>query len=80
VSGQTPKTIQALESLHHLLEQTLNNPYTLRIVDVQQHPELAEKDHITATPTLIKIWPPPVRRLVGALDQSDRVLRLLNLS
>jgi circadian clock protein KaiB len=80
VSGQSSATVQALESLHRLIEQTLDCPYTLRIVDVQQHPELAEKDQITATPTLIKTWPPPVRRLVGRLDQRDRILRLLNLS
>jgi circadian clock protein KaiB len=80
VSGQSNATIHALESLHHFLEQILNCPYTLRVVDVQHHPELAEKDQITATPTLIKAWPPPVRRLIGALDQKDRVLRLLDLS
>jgi circadian clock protein KaiB len=80
VSGQSKTTIQALESLHHFLEKTLSCPYTLRIVDVQQHPELAEKDQITATPTLIKTWPPPVRRLIGSLDQRDRILRLLELS
>jgi circadian clock protein KaiB len=80
VNGQSKATIQALESLHHLLEQTLNCPYTLKIVDVQQHPEIAEKDQITATPTLIKAWPPPVRRLIGTLDQKDRILRLLDLS
>lgn len=78
INGQTPVTVQALESLHKLLEQTLSSPYTLKIVDVQQHPELAEKDHITATPTLIKTWPPPVRRLVGSLDQVERLRRLLS--
>jgi circadian clock protein KaiB len=80
VSGQSNSTVHALESLHHLLEQILDCPYTLRIVDVQQHPELAEKDQITATPTLIKAWPPPARRLIGTLDQKDRILRLLDLS
>ncbi|MGB8700005.1 MAG: circadian clock KaiB family protein [Thermosynechococcaceae cyanobacterium] len=80
VSGQTQTTIWALESLHRFLDQTLSCPYTLRIVDVQQHPELAEQDHITATPTLIKIWPPPVRRLVGSLDQKPKILRLLDLT
>jgi circadian clock protein KaiB len=80
VNGQSNATIQALESLHQFLEQTLSCPYTLRIVDVQQHPELAEKDQITATPTLIKTWPPPARRLIGSLDQRDRILRLLDLS
>jgi circadian clock protein KaiB len=79
INGQSHTTIQALENLHHFLEQTLSCPYTLRIVDVQLHPELAERDHITAVPTLIKTWPPPIRRLVGRLDQQEKVLRLLNL-
>lgn len=80
VSGRTKATIQALESLHQFLEQTLHCPYTLRIIDVQQHPEIAEQDSITATPTLIKTWPPPVRRIVGTLDRRDRILRLLDLA
>ncbi|MCG9893778.1 MAG: circadian clock KaiB family protein [Thermosynechococcaceae cyanobacterium MS004] len=80
VNGRSSATVQALESLHRFLAQTLDSPYTLRIVDVQQHPELAEKDQITATPTLIKAWPPPVRRLIGTLDQPDRILRLLDLA
>jgi circadian clock protein KaiB len=78
VSGQNNATIDALEHLYQFLEQTLETPYTLRVIDVQQYPELAEEDHITATPTLIKIWPPPVRRLVGGLDQCDRIIKLLS--
>lgn len=80
VRGQTSTTIEALESLHQLLEQTLTCPYTLRVVDVQQHPDLAEQDNVTATPTLIKTWPPPIRRFVGTLDRKDRILKLLDLT
>ncbi|WP_404789930.1 circadian clock KaiB family protein [Altericista sp. CCNU0014] len=80
INGKTKSTIQALESLHQFLEQTLTCPYTLRIVDVRQHPEVAERDGIAATPTLIKTWPPPVRRIVGTLDKRDRILRLLDLA
>jgi circadian clock protein KaiB len=80
VNGTTKNTIQALQSLHQCLEQTLRAPYTLRVVDVQQHPEIAEQDGITATPTLIKTWPPPVRRIVGTLDQPDRILKILDLA
>jgi circadian clock protein KaiB len=80
VNGKTKHTIQALQSLHQCLEETLNAPYTLRVIDVQQHPEMAEQDGITATPTLIKSWPPPVRRIVGTLDQGDRLLKVLDLA
>ena len=80
VRGQSLATVQALEDLHRLLGQMLNCSYTLKIIDVQQHPELAEEDQISATPTLIKTWPPPVRRLIGRLDQEAKILRLLNLN
>ncbi len=80
VSGQSPSTVQALEDLHRLLGQTLSCSYTLKIIDVQQYPELAERDQISATPTLIKTWPLPVRRLIGRLDQESKILRLLSLS
>jgi circadian clock protein KaiB len=80
VNGKTDHTIQALHNLHQFLEQTLTAPYNLRVVDVLQHPEIAEQDNITATPTLIKAWPPPLRRIVGTLDQSDRILRVLDLA
>ncbi len=78
VGGRSQATIQALETVHQFLEKALQQPYTLRIIDVEQHPELAEENLITATPTLVKVWPPPVRKLVGRLVQPERVLSLLD--
>jgi circadian clock protein KaiB len=80
VNGKTKHTIQALKSLHQCLGQTLSAPYTLKVIDVQQHPEIAEQDGVMATPTLIKTWPPPVRRIVGTLAQPDRILKILDLA
>jgi circadian clock protein KaiB len=80
VNGKTKHTIQALKSLHQCLEQILSAPYTLKVIDVQQHPEIAEQDGVMATPTLIKTWPPPVRRIVGTLAQPDRILKILDLA
>lgn len=77
VSGHSAATERTLHSLHQLLEQSLGQPYTLKVIDVSQHPEQAELDQVSATPTLVKAWPRPVRRIVGSLDNIDRLLRIL---
>lgn len=80
VSGNSAATERTLQTLHQLLEQSIGHPYTLKVIDVFKHPEQAEADQISATPTLIKIWPRPVRRIVGELDDVEKILRLLNSS
>jgi circadian clock protein KaiB len=77
VSGYSASTQRILQNLHALLEQSLGCPYTLKVVDIFKHPEQAEADQISATPTLVRIYPRPVRRIVGDLGDADRVLRLL---
>lgn len=77
VSGYSAATQRILQSLHHLLEESLGSPYTLKVIDIYRHPEQAEADQVSATPTLVKVYPRPVRRIVGDLDDVDRVLRLL---
>ncbi|MGB3264106.1 MAG: circadian clock KaiB family protein [Microcoleus sp.] len=80
VSGSNPSTERTLETLHQFLEQCLDRPYTLKVIDVLKHPEQAEADQISATPTLIKIWPKPVRRIVGELNDAEKIVRLLSNS
>ncbi|NEO70158.1 circadian clock KaiB family protein [Moorena sp. SIO3H5] len=77
VSGHSTETEYTLKSLYQLLENHLGHPYTLKIIDVFKHPELAETDHISATPTLLRVWPEPVRRIVGDLNDIDQVLQRL---
>ncbi len=77
VAGHSANTERILQTLHHLLEQSLRHPYTLKVIDVFQHPEQAEADQVSATPTLVKVWPQPRRRLVGDLDNATKVLQLL---
>jgi len=77
VSGHSTATEHTLKSLHQLLETSLPYPYTLKIIDVFKHPEQAEANQISATPTLLRVWPQPVRRLVGDLTNMERVLRIL---
>ena len=80
VSGSNASTERTLETVHQLLEKALHHPYTLKVIDVFKHPEQAEKDQISATPTLIKVWPKPVRRIVGELNDLDKIMRLLSSS
>ena len=77
VSGNNSATERILTSLHQLLENHLRQPYTLKVVDVRKHPELAEINQITATPTLIKLWPEPVRRVVGEIDDPLKLLQVI---
>ncbi len=77
ISGHSLATERTLETLHQLLERSTRYPYTLKVIDVLKHPEQAEADHISATPTLMKVWPEPVRRIVGELNDISTILRLL---
>jgi circadian clock protein KaiB len=77
VSGHNLDTERTLQILHRLLEQSLGHPYTLKVIDIFKHPEQAEANFIAATPTLIRISPQPIKRIVGELDDVERVLKLL---
>lgn len=74
VLGDTPKSQAAIINLRRICENEIPNAYELEIVDVLQHPELAEEDRILATPTLIKKAPPPVHRIIGDMSLTDKVL------
>ena len=77
VSGHNAATERILTNLYQLLEQFLHHPYTLKVIDIFKHPEDAEADQVSATPTLVKAWPQPTRRIVGDLEDVDKILRIL---
>jgi circadian clock protein KaiB len=77
VAGHSAATQQILENLHELLEKYLRHPYTLKVIDVLTNPELAEANQVSATPTLVKVWPHPIRRIVGDLDNVEKILQML---
>lgn len=79
VSGYNAATEKVLQNLHQLLEQSLHQPYTLKVIDVLKHPEQAEADQVSATPTIVKVWPRPMRKIVGQIDDFEQILRLLVL-
>ena len=79
VTGSTPHSARALINIRKICEEHLDGHYDLDIVDMLQHPELAAGDQIIAAPTLIKMSPLPVRRFIGDMSRTDRILLGLDL-
>jgi circadian clock protein KaiB len=78
VSGaDTMATEKMLRVLRNTLESTLSHPYTLHLIDVITHPDEAEANNITATPTLVQVSPPPARRIVGQWPSPQQLRQLL---
>lgn len=77
VSGNSTNTKETLKIIHQLLEENFSSNYKLKVVDISKHPEQAEIHNISATPTLLRIWPQPVRRVVGALEDTQKVLKII---
>ncbi|MEA5510137.1 circadian clock KaiB family protein [Crocosphaera sp. UHCC 0190] len=77
VSGNNASTKHTLKVLHQLLETDLQQPYTLKVIDICKYPELAENNQISATPTLVRVWPKPAKRIVGELTDLTRVLQII---
>jgi len=74
ITGQTPKSMRAIANMHSICEEELAGRYELVIIDVLERPQLAENEKIMATPTLIKELPPPLRRVIGDLSDTETVL------
>jgi len=79
VAGQTPKSLAAFANLKRLCEEHLAGQYTIEVVDLMKHPQLAEGDQIVAIPTLVRRLPEPVRKIIGDLSSTERVLVGLQL-
>lgn len=79
VAGETPKSTQAFESLKRICEEHLEGRYTIDVIDLLKNPMLASGDQIVAIPTLVRHLPPPVKKIIGDLSNTERVLVGLNL-
>ncbi|HTL28988.1 MAG TPA: circadian clock KaiB family protein [Tepidisphaeraceae bacterium] len=79
VTGSTPRSSKAIQNLRALCEEHLQGRYDLEVIDIYQQPVLARGEQIIAAPTLIKKLPAPLRKVVGDLSDSDRVLMGLDL-
>ena len=79
VTGQTPRAQRAIANLRRICDSELAGAYEMVVIDVLERPQLAEDEKILATPTLVKELPPPIRRIIGDLSDSEKVLLGLDL-
>jgi len=79
VAGQTPKSIAAFANLKKLCEEHLAGKYRIEVIDLLVNPQLAKGDQIVAIPTLVRSLPQPIRKIVGDLSKTERVLVGLQL-
>ena len=79
VTGMTPRSTRAVENVRAICEQHLQGRYDLEVIDIYQQPILAKGEQIIAAPTLIKKLPLPLRRVIGDLSNTERVLVGLDL-
>jgi circadian clock protein KaiB len=77
--GQTSRSQYAIRTLRRICENALPDAYELTIIDVLEQPALAEENKIIATPTLIKEWPLPVRRVLGDLSDQEKLMEALGI-
>lgn len=79
VAGQSPKCVAALENLRRFCEQYMAGRYEIEVVDLLENPRLARDHQIVAIPTLVRRLPEPLRRIIGTLGDTERVLVGLDL-
>lgn len=74
VNGYTSHSRRAIENLRQICERDLREMYEVEVIDILEHPQLAENEKIIATPTLVKKLPEPVRKIIGDLSSREKVL------
>jgi circadian clock protein KaiB len=74
VAGQSLNSVHAIANIKKICEENLLGRYTLEVIDLYQQPQLAKGEQIVAVPTLIKKLPPPLRRIIGDMSNTERVL------
>jgi circadian clock protein KaiB len=79
VAGMTTKSKRAIQSIRQICEEYLKDRYDLEVIDVFRHPVLAKGEQIIATPTLLKKLPFPLRRFIGDMSETERILVGLDL-
>ena len=79
VAGQTPKSVLAFTNLKQICEDHLQGRYEIEIIDLLENPQLARGDQILAVPTLVRRLPEPIKKIIGDLSNTERVLVGLDL-
>jgi circadian clock protein KaiB len=80
VTGTTPRSARAIQNLRTICESYLSGRYDLEVIDIYQHPEHVKAEQIVVTPTLVKQFPLPLRKLIGDLSDTERVLDALDIA
>jgi circadian clock protein KaiB len=80
VAGKTPRSLTAIENLKRICEEYLKGQYRIEVIDLLEKPQLARGDQILAIPTLVRKLPMPIRKIIGDLSNTERVLVGLNLT
>ena len=79
VAGQTPNSVRAIENIKRICEEYLKGLYSLEVIDIYQQPVLAKGDQIIAVPTLLRKLPLPLRKFIGDMSATERMLVGLDL-
>ncbi len=79
VAGQTPKSVLAFRNLKQICEEHLQGRYEIEIIDLVENPQLAAGDQILAVPTVVRRLPEPIKKIIGDLSNTERVLVGLDL-
>jgi len=79
VAGQTRKSLAAFANLKKICEEHLGSRYRIEVIDLLENPHLAKGDQILAVPTLVRKLPPPIKKIIGDLSNTERVLVGLDL-
>lgn len=79
VTGASPRSARAIVNVRRICEEHLRDRYDLEVIDIARQPGVARSEQLVAAPTLVKQQPLPVRRFVGDMSQTDRILRGLGL-
>lgn len=79
VTGITPRSLEAIEKVRQLCEENMPGRYDLEVVDLYKQPQAAQKDQVFAAPTLVKLLPLPVRKIVGNMKEKEKLLAGLDI-
>lgn len=74
VAGQTPRSLTAFKNLKNICDEYLSGKYQIEVIDLMENPTLARGDQILAVPTLVRKLPQPIRKIIGDLSNTERVL------
>ncbi|MFQ5603102.1 MAG: circadian clock KaiB family protein [bacterium] len=78
ILGNNPKSRMAIDQIENILAEKYQKKYDLEIIDLLQSPQIAIRDKIFATPTLLKMKPEPVRKIIGTFKDRDKIIKLLD--